>query len=155
MNEGVLELPDGWHDETVNVFVHPEDGCGSLVVTRGRLSAGEAVESYVKTQLDRMKRSLRGFELLDRRPIQMIGMLGGMLHSRWTSDGGPVEQLMVHVPTGSSGLLVLTGTSPAPMSARVRQALLASIMTFSPVGGVLPPVPEPVGGSSVRPPGQR
>jgi hypothetical protein len=69
IDEGMLDLPGTWNDQSINVLGRPV-GDGSnfgVVVTRFQLQDEQTVEAFATKHLEDHAQILRGFELLGRR----------------------------------------------------------------------------------------
>jgi len=92
IQEGRFELPEGLHDQTVNVFTATPSGPSpfNVVITRARANADLSLAEHVTRELDAMRGALVGFEHLWRRP--------------WEVDGRPAEIAAARVGTGEDAM---------------------------------------------------
>ncbi len=88
-DEGVLELPGAWADSTVNVLSRPMlDGTQlAVVLTRVPLKKELDLEGFVDRNIETQKQSMRGWEMLGRRPAVLGNLPGVELKIKWLHDG--------------------------------------------------------------------
>lgn len=91
IQEGRFDLPEGLHDQTVNVFTATPSGPSpfNVVITRTRAEPDLSLAEHVTRELDAMRGALVGFEHLWRRP--------------WEVDGRPAEIAAARVGGGGDG----------------------------------------------------
>ncbi|WP_051304931.1 DcrB-related protein [Chitinilyticum litopenaei] len=71
INEGQFTLPEGFYDNSANVFTlgTPQSATLNITITRDRLDSGEDLPSYVERQISKMSSHIKGYKLLDRQAI--------------------------------------------------------------------------------------
>lgn len=131
MNEGVFAAPEGWRDESVNVFISPDDSGINLTITRAAISQGVPPEETYEDTLKEFSAHLPGYKEVERRPIQLDGEPAYQLEYHWKSPEGPMHQLVVIHARGNQ-LVSFTFTSPGIMSHSQKASLLPIIMSFKP-----------------------
>jgi len=116
MNEGTLEVGDGWDDKSVTALTFPSGSKApeaSFTVTRDPLSPGASasVGDYVDEQLSRLARSCQQFDLIRREDATISERPAELVEFTWkTPDGAVVRQVQaVLILEGTA--LVLTGTA--------------------------------------------
>jgi hypothetical protein len=130
LSEGAFVPGGRWLDHTVHTFVLDADGVtASFVLSRVTPPEGVAHKEYAASELHRMSHTLKDYALVHRGAIEIDGTVTDLIESRWTSAHGPVDQLLAYLPAGGR-LLLMTGTSPAPIPPGVRQQILMMMASF-------------------------
>ncbi|KMW72645.1 hypothetical protein TI10_14615 [Photorhabdus luminescens subsp. luminescens] len=129
MNEGTLAIPDNWRDESMNVFVLPDDSGINLVVSRTPVPAGMDNNAYYEQTLEQFCTHLPGYQEHQRSEITLSRQPARRLDYQWKSPEGDMYQTVVLQIRGTL-LLTFNLTSPAPFEENQRDALLAVINSF-------------------------
>lgn len=95
INEGLISLPDGYHDRTVNVFALPAGDAPAFNISRDALNPGEALAAYI----DRSAATL-GDNL----------STGEIVHASYLRDGKRIWQQQAVFNVDSDKILVFTMT---------------------------------------------
>lgn len=139
INEGTLPLdvPGTWEDQTIHALRVLGEGRAavSLVITRQSLPIGMEVADYAEAQVAELQRTLPGFELHGRVPMPWRDVTGEALLTRWHSEEGPMDQVIVCRQVGGPRLLIFTATHPTPFPTPTYEAVMAAIQGFVPRGG--------------------
>ena len=64
-------------------------------------------------------------------PCQIAGQVTELIELGWAAKQGRVDQLLAYLPVNGR-LVVLTGSSPAPIPPAIRQQILTMMMSFKP-----------------------
>lgn len=132
--EGTIDRTENWDDHTINTFVLDRDGVtASFVISRAALPQGQTMKEYSASELHRMSHALPGYALTHRGRIQIADQVTELIELGWSSKQGRVDQLLAYLPVNGR-LVVLTGSSPAPIAPALRQQILEMIMSFEPAG---------------------
>ena len=130
--EGVLARNDAWADHTVNTFVLDRDGVtASFVVSRAAMPDSVTMKDYSAGELHRMSHALPGYVLIHRSRIQIADQVTELIELGWMSKQGRIDQLLAYLPVNGR-LVVLAGSSPAPIAPAIRQQILDMMMSFTP-----------------------
>ncbi|EPD6619747.1 DcrB-related protein [Salmonella enterica subsp. enterica] len=129
MNEGTLDVPAGWRDDSVNVFVCPDNSGINLTVTRTPVGSGMAAEDVYEDTAKEFPAGLPGYQETARRATEVDGLPAFLLEYHWKSPEGPMHQMVVLL-LKEADLLSFTVTSPQPMSKKQTEALLPVITSF-------------------------
>ncbi|MCT8344576.1 MULTISPECIES: DUF1795 domain-containing protein [Photorhabdus] len=129
MNEGTLAIPGNWRDESMNVFVLPDDSGINLVVSRTPVPAGMDNNAYYEQTLEQFCTHLPGYQEHQRSEITLSQQPARRLDYQWKSPEGDMYQTVVLQIRGTL-LLTFNLTSPAPFEERQRDTLLAVINSF-------------------------
>ncbi|MEL7630295.1 DUF1795 domain-containing protein [Pectobacterium aroidearum] len=128
MNEGTLNIPAQWRDESLHVFVLPDDTT-NLVVNRTPVEGGKTAEAAYQDTLTQLSTQLKGYEErqawtlpLDEQPAQGV-------EYTWQSPEGQMHQVVVMQVRGNL-LLTFTITAAEVLSDAHKASLLAVIETF-------------------------
>ncbi|HKV38182.1 MAG TPA: DcrB-related protein [Blastocatellia bacterium] len=130
LNEGTIKVPESWPDQTVNIFPEPAGDVPqcSLVISRGDVSNGEDLNSYVSRQLDLLEKTLPGMELIRVDDAILDGERARDAEYTWIADEKKFRQRQVSVRWNQQ-VLVLTGTVLEDLY--IEQAMLLQEMIFS------------------------
>jgi hypothetical protein len=109
----------------------------NLVVSRDVLPKGTAFPDYLATQRKTFAKELPDFQSLADTEATLAGRPARFFEFTWSSQGGPLHQMVFVVPLGER-ILNLTGTLPGQPDAAAREQMLAVLRTFQ-VG----PAPAP------------
>jgi hypothetical protein len=102
INEGSLELPDGYVDQTINVFPNssasPADF--SIVVSRDTPLAGENLQGYFERQMKQLPNSLPGLKVVRRAQITVGDQPAFEVEYTWVSKGMKMHQRQATLMVG-------------------------------------------------------
>lgn len=108
INEGSLELPEGYVDQTLNVFPNssavPADF--SVVVSRDAPLAGESLQAYFERQMKQLPNSLPGLKVLRRGEMTVGGRPAMEVEYTWVSKGMKMHQRQATLMVGGRVLNV-------------------------------------------------
>lgn len=116
INEGSFELPEGYVDQTLNVFPNstsvPADF--SVVMSRDLPLANENLQMYFERQMKQLPDSLPGLKVLRRGSLTLGGRQAMEVEYTWVSKGTKMRQRQVCVFAGGQALnLTATALDPA------------------------------------------
>ncbi|MBC8951179.1 MULTISPECIES: DUF1795 domain-containing protein [Xenorhabdus] len=129
MNEGTLTIPANWRDETMQVFVLPDDSGVNLVINRTPVPQGSDPATYYAQTLAQFATHLPGYQEHQRLQLVLSGEPAWRLDYQWQSPEGEMHQTVVLQIRGSQ-LLAFNLTSPHPFEEGQLKALLAVITSF-------------------------
>ncbi|KMJ44460.1 hypothetical protein AB204_14175 [Xenorhabdus khoisanae] len=132
MNEGTLLIPAHWRDETMQVFVLPDDSGVNLVINRTPVPLGTDAATYYEQTLAQFAAHLPGYQEHQRLQMALSGEGAWRLDYHWQSPEGEMHQTVVLQIRGSQ-LLAFNLTSPHPFEEGQRNALLAVVTSFQAV----------------------
>lgn len=140
LHEGRMALPDGWRDQTMNVF-HLPDASGrkdvAFVVTRDYDTPLDDVGAYADAQQAAFKRQFPGYKPLAREPVTIGGLPGLMLDYQWRSDKTVLRQRQAMVRLDDA-MLVFTLNARVEDFERHVPAWTSILSSFA----VMPPEPD-------------
>ncbi|MFE8115714.1 DcrB-related protein [Brenneria goodwinii] len=70
-SEGQIRVPEGYQDNTVNVFVSSHENAPSFNISRDLLVEGETLPAYIDRQLGQLEKHLSGWKLLAREAAEL------------------------------------------------------------------------------------
>lgn len=94
-NEGSLEVPADWHDETMNIFKGPLSQGYNLVISRGEIPKAADHQAHIAEQLLAIEENLPMFSEVGREGIQLDGVTCTWLEYTWKSPEGLMNQINV------------------------------------------------------------
>ncbi|MEM5435511.1 DUF1795 domain-containing protein [Paraburkholderia diazotrophica] len=130
-NEGFLDLPDNWHDRSVNVLlptIPDVPGC-NLVLTRDDLPYGAEFSDYINVQKAKFKRELIDLQMHVDQSCEVDGRVAHYLEFNWQNDRMRVYQLALIV-LDAPAVLTFTYTSPGQLPAHIRDAVGHAVINF-------------------------
>ena len=139
MNTSSIELPDGWHEQTLHILTTSPPGKPgqSLVIISEPLPQGKDLVAYKELSLGRLPQQLPGFRLLKEEPWQIKPQRPGyLLEYVWQTDHGQMHVYQgVFVQLESKGFwreqlrgYSLTLTVPAMLHQGDEQELFGQIV---------------------------
>ncbi|PHM70756.1 DUF1795 domain-containing protein [Xenorhabdus sp. KJ12.1] len=129
MNEGTLNIPANWRDESMHVFVLPDDSGVNLVINRTPVPLGTDSSAYYEQTLAQFTTHLPGYQEHQRLQMELSGEVAWRLDYHWQSPEGEMHQTVVLQIRGSQ-LLAFNLTSPQPFDEGQRSSLLAIVTSF-------------------------
>lgn len=112
INEARFVLPEGWHDQSINIFRVDGEVTGefSFVIGREAVTGAELLGEFAGRHLDEIERSFSRFELLRREDTVLDGRPAVLAEFTWESEFGPMHQQQMFVFVDMVAL-TLTGTA--------------------------------------------
>ena len=87
-----MELPDGWLDQTINVFPNSSDPAEfSVVITRDTPFANESLKEYFERQVKQLPDSLPGFKEIRRGNLMMDDREAVDIEYNWIGKGKKIH----------------------------------------------------------------
>ncbi len=131
INEGALQIPDAWKDESINVLSTAQgNGTGlSFTISRDTLPWGMSFDSFAKKEIDAIAANLKEYQQIELVPMQVDGREAMLSEFRWVSAQGPIHQCMV-LTAEQQRALIFTASMPGLISQEQKQQILALIETF-------------------------
>jgi hypothetical protein len=107
IGEGTLDVPDTWHNQSINVFTAQAPGAPGLSITinRDRLAFQSTLTDYAQAQSTKLAQQLKGYELIEQLELELDGRPAHQYEFAWhTDDMGPVHQIVLCVAEGQAVL---------------------------------------------------
>jgi len=114
-HEGSLALPEGWRDESMNIFKAPEEEGYNLVISRERIPRSVKPDEHLAAQRKIIEENLANFREVERRTIDLDGEACVWLEYSWKSPEGPMYQVNVMRVAGPI-LVSFTFTAAKPLA---------------------------------------
>lgn len=116
LHEGVVSVPDGWRDQTMNVFRLPganSNKDAALIVTRDYDTPIESPAEYADSQQEAAKKTFPGYKQIDRQELTIDGQSAAVVDYQWRSNGSVMlRQRQVYV-RHQGAMLTLTASAMA------------------------------------------
>ncbi|WP_233980530.1 DUF1795 domain-containing protein [Pectobacterium versatile] len=129
MNEGTLAIPAQWRDESLHVFVLPDETT-NLVVNRTPTEPGQTPDGVYQKTLEQFSTHLTGYKEVQSWDLTLSGAPAPALEYTWQSPEGQMHQVVVMQVRGNL-LLTFTITAADVLSDDRKKALLTVIETFN------------------------
>ncbi|MBN3082420.1 DUF1795 domain-containing protein [Pectobacterium polaris] len=129
MNEGTLAIPAQWRDESLHVFVLPDETT-NLVVNRTPTEPGQTPDGVYQKTLEQFSTHLNGYKEMQSWELTLSGAPAPALEYTWQSPEGQMHQVVVMQVRGNL-LLTFTITAADVLSDDRKKSLLAVIETFN------------------------
>ena len=135
INEGSIDLPAGWKDQTINIVA--SSGNGSIpgltfTITREEVPWGMKFSEYVAGEIDKARQALSEFTVHTRSDLTIGGRAAVEIEVTWKAKQSPMHQIITTVDAPAHAM-VLTASMPGRMSdtqkAEVRRIL--ATLTFA------------------------
>ena len=115
LNEGTLEMPDEWVDQTMNIFpsssATPADF--SVVITRDPALANESLEQYFERQIKQLPDALPGFKEIRRGELKVDDKDAVDIEYNWIGQGKKMHIRQVGLMLDGV-VMNITATAVAP-----------------------------------------
>ena len=151
IGEGHLDIPDQWHNRSVNVYTASGPGVAGLSVTvnREQLPFETSLEEYVAQQSAKLTQQLKGYRLIERTELEIDARPAHQLEFTWQADdAGPIHQVLLCV-ANDTAVLNLAASHGGRMNDKqvVEVKRILHSLRFNPAG-----VADEAGASSPTPP---
>lgn len=134
LQEGQINIPDGFTDRTVNVFSCGKPGSAfALNIARDVPEQGETLEEYVTRQTGMLKKHLRGYQVTrrDRLTVGEQKKDAEQVDASYMADGRKVWQRQLALLRGEI-VLIFTATSTVAFTAKQDQQWAQWVESFRP-----------------------
>ncbi|MDO5606787.1 MAG: DcrB-related protein [Paracoccus sp. (in: a-proteobacteria)] len=130
LNEGSIDLPDDWYDQSINVISVAPPGTPGLTFTIARdlIPWGMEFTDYIANQLDKSHQALTNFDMLGKRALRVAADTptgdtpAVEVECLWDSQFGPVHQIIQTTQNKQMALIVT-----ASMKGRMNDTQLAQV----------------------------
>ena len=136
LHEGVLSVPEGWRDQSMNVFRLPGSNSNkdaAIILTRDYETTLGSPGEYASAQQEAAKKSFPGYKQISSSDLEVDGCPASVVDYQWRSNGSALlrqRQLYVRHQTA---MLTLTASAMASEFERIDdvwQELLSSFRLF-------------------------
>jgi len=137
LQEGSINLPEGFQDRTVNMFILGDSIPAPLNITvsRDNLLPAEDLKAYIARQIKLIAAKLRGYTLLDKKAAHLSAsalLAGIQVDAYYLNDGRPVYQRQAAFEIAPGRILVFSTTSQADFSGKQNESWLQLLNSFEP-----------------------
>jgi hypothetical protein len=117
LNEGSIDLPNGWKDQSINIISSTGGGALGLsfTISRDDIPWGMKFAEYVKDEIAKAKEALTEFTIVEEQEVEIHGASAVEIECKWKAKQGPMHQIITTVQNGTRAL-VLTASMPGKMS---------------------------------------
>lgn len=118
-----FEVPRHWDDKTIVAFSAPsrpgQSTAASFVMTRDTLQDADTLATYADRQLAELSKRVDGFELIEKRELQVAGARAVSLRFTSKALAGPLSQRLVIVEDRRRAVVCFTATAPRADAAQM------------------------------------
>ncbi|MFK3798502.1 DcrB-related protein [Pseudomonas sp. NPDC088444] len=114
IQEADLDIPQGWYDQTLNIFKLPAEGDAqeaSFVISRDAIGTHGTFVDYVTNQLASAEQQLPGFKLLQSWDFELHGFPAALADYLWEREGHELMLRQVFVQHGKTVLVTSLTTT--------------------------------------------
>jgi len=131
LNEGSIDLPEQWQDQSINVLTTaPADSKGlSFTISRDQLPWKMSFVDYAENELDNIAASLTEFSEIKRVDFIIDEQPARLMEYTWVAKQGKLHQLMA-IAAKADRAIVFTATMPGALNESQRDSLVELIQTF-------------------------
>lgn len=136
IHEGLLCVPEGWRDQSMNVFRLPGSNSNrdaAIILTRDYETTLEAPAEYASAQQEAAKKSFPGYKQISVSELEVDGYPAAIVDYQWRSNGSALLRQRQLYVRHQSAMLTLTASAMANEFERIDdiwQELLASFRLF-------------------------
>jgi len=150
IHEGGVVIPEGWCDQTMNVFRLAEAGGGkdaALLITRDRDTPLTEVAEYAEAQQEAFKHQFPGYRALSRQDAELDGLPAIVLDYKWRSQNVTLRQRQAMVRLDEAMLIFTLSARASEFDRHVAawDSLLASFKRELPPEAQPTPAPSLMG----------
>ena len=127
IQEGLIELPEGWDDKTINIFARdlPPNQVASIVITRDDITT--SLREFVDKTVKQLTKQLPRFALA-KRSVASFGVIEGEeLSFQWRRENVDIFQMQAFVPVTDERVLTFTVSAPLKFRGEVEQELVSIV----------------------------
>ena len=117
-NEGTIDLPPDWKDQTINIVSSASAMQPGLTVsiTRDTLPWGMGFTEYVDDQIGQVADGLNEFKLLGKRNLVISRAAACEIECSWQSKQGAMHQVITTVQLEDNKAIIVTASLPGKMT---------------------------------------
>lgn len=129
LNEGSINIPNNWQDQSMNVFILPDDSGINLVINRAPVPVGMDGEEYYQEVIHQFQHNLKNYREISQEIVHLDEKPAYLLEYQWQTPEGIMYQCTV-MQICHNLLLTFTYTANNPFTKKQRQALLEVIYSY-------------------------
>lgn len=132
-NEGTIDLPDSWKDQTINIVSSggPLEQGLTITMTRDTIPWGMEFSEYVEDQIKQLDDALNDLKIRGRKPTKLGKAEAFELECDWKARQGHMHQIITSVALPDNKVIVLTASHPGEMSARQQTEVRRIVSTLN------------------------
>jgi len=107
MNNASIEIPDGWHDQTIHIFSSEPPGKPgpTIVISKEKLVKGKDLASYKRMVMSKLPQELPGLKILNEEKIFINREVEvELIEHIWNSNHGLIHHYQAMLIQNKSGL---------------------------------------------------
>jgi hypothetical protein len=150
-----FDAPSDWSRRAMLLFVEPPRSSGTaaaITITRDQCARGEALQTYAWRRLFEIVQGEPARQLLDGRATKIGEQPAFKAVLGWTTEDGPMRELVAWVDGGEGNVLVMSCTTPEDGAVDTFEQLLASLRMGPPSSAKSTPIPSAPRSSPPPPP---
>jgi len=130
-DEGSIEIPKQWKDETINVLSASSDGSlgFTLVINRDELPWGMTFPEYVEQEVSKIGETLTDYKEVMKKEYTLEENPAYIIEYKWRSEQGPIHQFVV-MTVIKKKVLIFTASAPKKMSDNQKQQFQKIVQSF-------------------------
>lgn len=130
MTEGVLSIPFGYVDESINIFRFPNEL--SLILTRALLPKQQTLDIYINEQINTLRKGVKNFQVGSRKEYSSKeGYEGERILCHCTKGKDLINNDLIVLAKGSS-LVIFTFSKAGTFTAEETAVVQSIINDFTP-----------------------
>ncbi|MGC7561041.1 DUF1795 domain-containing protein [Pasteurella sp. PK-2025] len=128
-NEGTISLPTTWQDQSMNVFILPDESGINLVINRVAVPTGMEEDEYYEQVFHQFEHNLKKYRQISKEVVELDEHPAHLLEYQWQTPEGVMYQCTV-LQIRQGILLTFTYTANKAFTPKQRQAMLEVIYSF-------------------------
>ncbi len=133
LHEGLLSVPEGWCDQSMNVFRIPGKNSNkdaAIILTRDHETPVETSTEYADAQQEAAKKSFPGYRHIDRIETQVDGQAATIVDYQWRSNGSALLRQRQLYVRHQAVMLTLTASAMANEFERIDEIWQELLISF-------------------------
>ena len=133
LHEGLLYVPEGWRDQSMNVFRLPganSNKDAAIILTRDYETTLEAPSEYATAQQEAAKKSFPGYKQISLSAIEVDGSPAAVVDYQWRSNGSALLRQRQLYVRHQSAMLTLTASAMANEFERIDEVWQELLISF-------------------------
>lgn len=130
VHEGLLELPEGWDDKSINIFSRElaPNQIASIVITRDTIT--DPLSVFVDKTMKTLTKQLPRFMMFKREVSSFGAIEGEDVSFQWRREGMDIYQRQAFLPLSEQRVLTFTISAPVKYRNEVDAELLTVVGDF-------------------------
>ena len=129
LNEGTLELPVQWQDQSMNAFIIPDENNTNLVINRVPVPFGISDEEYYLQVIEQFRHGLKEYKEYQCQEKVFNNVPSHLLEYQWQSPQGKTYQMtLLYIQQGI--LMTFSFSSKKTFTENQKESLLNVLGSF-------------------------